>query len=749
MCDAFSTVNIQCGEPTFCRYLHVDQNNIVHVIVPIVGGDEVSVDNTCKSAMELQKFYGTAFNAPSTKNSAIHVFQRYIDVLDVDIWLIRELILEDSQALIAKLNRKRQINAYMDCIRVATDAGGVRVALAGSCPRYPASIARAIAESGNIHTILLSPRTPDSYLRFPSPAFSLARRPNIPTFRSMLDLELRRGLPAARRSSELYQAVFGVGELSVESPPSEEGFRAVHARIASFFESRGVRRPPFTYETLEALGGLLLISFDSLGELYEAIINAESIEEPVSSLFQTTTEREKVNIMAQAFIALICVHLRTVGYALDFGVLCDEHPSQFAQVVYPILLTEAPEDNLISFVEDEIGLPISHEARDRIKLRFTSFWKTVCDAPHYDEFLVYLEEAGGTGLIHQGCMGIHFGRLLGFVEDAAAGVVENDEITEAYAAFAYPTGGLALTHSNPRVSHSMSVDLARLYSLIANTPSPHRIAELLLMTFRRDGSDADKPLYTLLLSSESSVVTRGDWWDIKTRLLALMPDQESLDAFALHMGTVEVWFRISGYIARSIYTQVTDTISGSASQLEGLNNEDAPDKLMKALELLDITVSRECVCMSQVYDGYTVLASERDVLKIKSIHEERRSNFHLTIEIAIAIYRECAHRFGENSPGYLDMMSHNNCALSPVPHPHSNSHMLYVPLKIYKACLMLGVIIPRWTFYGYNGYIVTAGNPESIDTLEQIAQSSEGAHSVGRSSPPSRRATTGGRGTGM
>merc|ERR1719313_1784654 len=63
----------------------------------------------------------------------------------------------------------------------------------------------------------------------------------------------------------------------------------------------------------------------------------------------------------------------------------------------------------------------------------------------------------------------------------------------------------------------------------------------------------------------------------------------------------------------------------------------------------------------------------------------------------------------------------NNQSMSPIPHPNGSGTMLRVPQKIFKTCLLLDIVIPRWDFNQFNGYIVSSDNPEDIDALERTA----------------------------
>jgi effector protein SdcA len=48
---------IKFKEPEQCEYLHIDKNNKVHILLPIVGGDEIGLDNTCETTGELLAFF--------------------------------------------------------------------------------------------------------------------------------------------------------------------------------------------------------------------------------------------------------------------------------------------------------------------------------------------------------------------------------------------------------------------------------------------------------------------------------------------------------------------------------------------------------------------------------------------------------------------------------------------------------------------------------------------------------------------
>ena len=234
---------------------------------------------------------------------------------------------------------------------------------------------------------------------------------------------------------------------------------------------------------------------------------------------------------------------------------------------------------------------------------------------------------------------------------------------------------------------------------------------------------AGRHLYDRLVGAgEVGLESRDDWGDIKNHMLALMPDQETLDAFAQHVGGVEVWFRITGFVARSLYTEVTVTIPQGSALLANLSNGERPDKLQCAMRLLGVDVDQDHISMSQAFDGYTVCMSHQHRDAILAVHKLRRRNFHLTTDIAVLLYEECGRRMGTDSQEYLEMMGHDNQALSTVQHPSGNGTTLRVPMKIFKTCLLLDIVIPRWDFNNMSGYIVSSDDPQDIDALERTAE---------------------------
>ena len=89
-------------EPTSMRYIHVNSvTNHVHLLVPFVGGQDVSTDNTCRSRTELIAFFG---------GGGVIELEAYKNVLEFHLSLLEE----GDERRKTKEERLAQINTYLD-----------------------------------------------------------------------------------------------------------------------------------------------------------------------------------------------------------------------------------------------------------------------------------------------------------------------------------------------------------------------------------------------------------------------------------------------------------------------------------------------------------------------------------------------------------------------------------------------------------------------------------------------------------
>ncbi len=80
-------ITIPLTEPVSPRYIYVNQkNNQVHLLMPIVSGTEIGLDNTCKSVYALQEFFDKS--PRSEAGSALNELIKYQKSLEFDISLL-------------------------------------------------------------------------------------------------------------------------------------------------------------------------------------------------------------------------------------------------------------------------------------------------------------------------------------------------------------------------------------------------------------------------------------------------------------------------------------------------------------------------------------------------------------------------------------------------------------------------------------------------------------------------------------
>lgn len=144
-------MHVSFTEPVSPRYIHINPiTNRVHMLVPVVGGQVISTDNTCKATVALKDFFDGA---------ALRELNAYKNALVFDIALIEEA--NHQRAL--KEERLAQIEAYIDAVQAMKNSFGNAM---GSLMRRPS----------NLYSIQLRPRNQDTQSRVINPAFNIERK---------------------------------------------------------------------------------------------------------------------------------------------------------------------------------------------------------------------------------------------------------------------------------------------------------------------------------------------------------------------------------------------------------------------------------------------------------------------------------------------------------------------------------------------------------------------------------------------
>ena len=192
-------------EPVSSDYLYIDDDNRVHLMMPIVGGDEIGIDNTCKTAMELKRFFFGRVETDDASTphqqkvypSAIGILKKYVGALKQDIEMLESLddATEYKTDLLDKKNdRLLQIQQYIQLIDDVTRDENIKYVFHPDFgfPLLPTGINTILADAKNAFGIRLAPYEEDSFVRIEAPLFSVLRDEFSPI--TGLGYQLRTGL---------------------------------------------------------------------------------------------------------------------------------------------------------------------------------------------------------------------------------------------------------------------------------------------------------------------------------------------------------------------------------------------------------------------------------------------------------------------------------------------------------------------------------------------------------------------------
>ncbi len=164
-------LSLPLHEPTSADYVFIGEDGFVHLLLPIVGGETIGLDNTCQSAVELKTF----FYGSHGKKSCDVVLREYAAALLLDIEFLSVSGL-DPALLKTKQGRRNQIIGYQLLLR---EVGDNFTALSGSYPSYPEGVTHLLRRKTNCFSMRLSTSPEDLALRLEVPTFSLARNPRV------------------------------------------------------------------------------------------------------------------------------------------------------------------------------------------------------------------------------------------------------------------------------------------------------------------------------------------------------------------------------------------------------------------------------------------------------------------------------------------------------------------------------------------------------------------------------------------
>ena len=400
------------------RYIHINPaTNKVHLMVPVVGGQEISTDNTCKATVALREFFD---------GGALRELTAYKEALAFDIGL-----LEAGDAKRAgKEARLAQIEAYIEAV------SAMRLS-------YGDAMSAFLARPSNLYSIQLRPRAQDSQSRVVNPAFNVNRTnnaagtPQSPLYNAMHSMFPTTVVAATDPRTRLTTAVLSAIPASASFADIQQALREQSSALfgsAIDFTQR-TDGTPATKEVIDALMGF---EADATRENYiDALLGAcasdvwETLPTPPFYSIPTITtvgdRTERLSILTQFFLANLNVYCKAKGIsAQNFGEALDASPelsNELVSVISTALTSGEDVERAICFFcnvkAGTFGLLRALNADDSTTIRqtFERTYRTVTtgENPHMDDFMILNKEVTGETakfVTHQGSICVNFAEII-------------------------------------------------------------------------------------------------------------------------------------------------------------------------------------------------------------------------------------------------------------------------------------------------------------------------------------------------
>ena len=460
-------MRIPFAEPVSPRYITINQDtNKLRLLVPVVGGQEISTDNTCKATAALKEFFD---------GGALRELSAYKTALEFDI----QLLPEGNPVQQGKEARLAQVNAYIDAVR-------------GMQQSYGTALNAFLTKPSNLYSIQLKPRVPDPYSQVVNPVFNVERRtdargqPLSALYNSLYRLlsgatiapydprarliaAVLNALPSSPSFADLQhvlteqcQGLFG---LDVNFTQNDDGTPVNQASIDAIM-GFGEDLPGTTEDYID---GLLGACAEHIWDSIPAPLFYQKGNSP-----NAADEVERLSILTQFFLSIANTHCKARGISeRNFGVILDKSP-ELSDELTAIVLTALSqgadvENSICGFFNAhaaEFGFSRALNTNDieAIKQQFTRTYRTVTatkENPHMDDFMILDREAiGDTAkfVTHQGAICVNFAEI---VEPALA---NQDYFTSVREDFAIHP--VEIPHKNEWVAGDVDVDIEVLTTTI-------------------------------------------------------------------------------------------------------------------------------------------------------------------------------------------------------------------------------------------------------------------------------------------
>jgi hypothetical protein len=406
-------------EPVSPRYIYINpKTNRVHLLVPVVGGQEISTDNTCRATLALKEFFD---------GGALRELNTYKDALALDI----QLMGEDHHERRLKEERLTQIYAYIEAVQAMRHS-------------YGDAFTALMSRPSNLYGIQLRPRTQDSQSSVVNPAFNIERRndsngvPLSPLYNAMHSTFFTTMIAVRDPRVSLTTAVLAALSSSstvadIQRILSEQCMRLFGLPIDFTRQTDG------TVVNKEGINTLMAFAEDTPPTQYMYALLAmcapdiwESIPTPpfysMPEEMLTGERTERLSILTQFYLANATIYCKARGISMqNFGAILDASPYLSNELVHVVAtaLSDGYEvdEQIGTFCNKhatEFGLSRALNENDItiIKQKFERTYRAVTatkENPHMDDFMILDFDATGETakfVTHQGAICTDFAEVI-------------------------------------------------------------------------------------------------------------------------------------------------------------------------------------------------------------------------------------------------------------------------------------------------------------------------------------------------
>jgi ankyrin repeat protein len=461
------TIKLPFREPvteTHKRYLYF-KNNRLHIMIPIVGGIDISTDNTCRTVSALKTCLQIG------EHSVMSVLLRYKQALEYDLCLMQDL--PDNVVRQQKQDRHSQIIKYLDVLNFVRHQPCM-YKLNQGYPDYPLPIQRIINLKSNLYGMILCPTIQDNVIRVKEPVFSVQRGKEGDTqlFYHALQIGYHQVAIQSKAPKDLLKraalAQYQNEEKQDEKKSADEvvddhGFQKIQNILTSLVPSNakinfmrplsGKGMSEDKNLTAQDIKNFLNVDtpteyIDALVELCVSesdLVEEKAAEKPRSpfDLPDKITDfdrREKLSILTQFFLAQVNFYCYANQLSsANFGKVLDEAKGPelsmgIAATIKTALESGASVENaFFDFINKNreafsITRELGEAERLKIQKQFASRYATLEEAKHFDDGMVFDPEKNGSFLTHQGFICVDFADILAEAEFRPVDSPEFEEI---------------------------------------------------------------------------------------------------------------------------------------------------------------------------------------------------------------------------------------------------------------------------------------------------------------------------------